>query len=83
MGSSMYLYKEEYHPQRMNECRLLVTWPGYGWWHMLGSVVSYDAKCAEVWPAYGLHRDVSRLFAGREEAIKWLKELWSRRRGRR
>lgn len=38
-----YQYREERHPQRSNETRLLVTWPGYGWWHKLGEIVSRPA----------------------------------------
>lgn len=77
-----YTYKIEQHPQRPNESRLLVTWPGYGWWHKLGEIVQYTASNAEAWPAHLLHRDVSRIFDSRDEAIAWLKLLWEERQAR-
>lgn len=77
-----FQYKEEQHPQRPAESRLLVTWPGYGWWHNLGSVVCYAADSAEAWPAHGLHRDVSRIFNSRDDAVRWLKLLWEERQAK-
>lgn len=83
-----YEYKEERHPMRPNETRLIVTWPGYGWWHKLGEIVSrpadqYGPENHEVWPAHGLHRDVSRRFETHNECVSWLKELWEKRGGSR
>lgn len=75
-----YTYKEQQHPKRETESRLLVTWPAYGYWHILGSIERHHEDCVEVWPAHGLHRDVSRLFDNKDEAINWLKQLWEARR---
>ncbi|MFA4971329.1 MAG: hypothetical protein WC683_01865 [bacterium] len=86
-----YQYKEERHPLHPDEVRLLVTWPGYGWWHKLGHVVDWrDGICdrgpvvrAEAWPAHGLHPDVSRPFNTHAEAVGWLRQLWEERQARR
>lgn len=85
-----YQYKEEVHPIRPNEARVLVTWPGYGWWHQMGEVVTYGdgdvtdipAGRIEVWPAHWLHQDVSRLFSSRADALAWLRDLWEDRQAR-
>lgn len=75
-----YQFKEEQSPQRPTETRVLVTWPGCGWWHKLGHVERLlDGRC-EVWPVHGLHRDTSRLFASADEGLEWLKSLWRSRR---
>ena len=74
-----YSYKEQRHPQRRNEYRLLVTWPGYGWYHKLGDITVYRDDKAEAWPAYRLHKDVSRLFDSYDAAVDWLIKLWERR----
>lgn len=76
-----YQYKEEQHPLRPHETRLLVTWPGYGWWHKLGEIVSrpagqYGSEHHEVWPAHGLCSSISAVFSCHEECLTYLKELW-------
>jgi hypothetical protein len=35
-----------------------------------------------VWPAYGLHKDVSRVFDSYGGAVSWLKTLWEDRQTR-
>jgi len=75
-----YQYKEETNPRRPSESRLLVSWPGYGWWHKLGTVERYsEPEQVEAWPAHGLHRDTSRLFERHEDALAWLRDLWEQR----
>lgn len=82
-----YRYKEERHPQKLNEMRLLVTWDGYGWWHKLGDVVDHPQGQTEAWTAHGLEpgRGGPRLFGfgAHEEAVAWLKKLWEERQTRR